>query len=94
MKITPNDSCTVVLTQLGADVLNAENIKANAHLACLALKQNYVAGDTYKAQLWHIMKTFGDYCHLGSKIPFSDLYYKEEPPNSSRVIRTIPKKVQ
>lgn len=94
MKITPNDACSVVLTQLGADILNSQNSKANEHLDCLALKQNYAVGDIYKAQLWHLMKTFGDYCHLGSKIPFSDMYFKEEPPNSSKVFRNLPKKVQ
>lgn len=65
-----NDYAEVVLTQLGADILN-ERVAYYKNLIPNYSEKNYIAGETYKASLWSIMQDFGTHMQLGSKVPFS-----------------------
>lgn len=76
MKINLNDKCTVVLTQSGADWINKINAASNQTEWIKAVefkyKQDYVAGDEYKDQLWRIMEMFSPMLGLGCEVPFEN----------------------
>lgn len=71
MKINLNQQATVILTQRGADILNAENKKWNDFFATKGIvhgaKEEYQEKDSYKSQLWSLFETFGgnDKMYLG-----------------------------
>lgn len=63
MKINLNQQATVILTQRGADILNADNKENNKKLHTFGYgnlyKEDYKEGDSYKGQLWCLFETFG-----------------------------------
>lgn len=63
MKINLNQQATVILTQRGADILNAENKKWNDFFHYKGIerfsKEDYKAGEVYRNQLWSLFETFG-----------------------------------
>lgn len=80
MQLKPTKVVHVVLTALGADILNAENKRLNKELLTDTFKANYSEGDSYSTPLWNAMSIFGSYCYLGAKSPIISIYIDEEPP--------------
>jgi hypothetical protein len=71
MKFNINNYVSVVLTQTGADIFNAneeywENILPQGSSRGI----RYKVGDTMRAQMWHMFQLFGPHIHLGGEIPF------------------------
>lgn len=76
MKINLNQSATVILSQRGADILNAENKKWNDFFKAKNIehgsKEDYKKGDSYKGQLWSMFQTFGgEHIYMGCEV-FAD----------------------
>lgn len=60
MKINLNQRATVTLTQLGADIWNANRPRANVRAQ---------AGDKKTDQLWEIARIFGPFLIVGCVMP-------------------------
>ena len=78
--ITPNDTVHVTLTATGADTLNDLNKRANTGFllrSTVRFRTDYIEGEVYRDQLWHIFKVFGDKLDLGLVVPFTDLWLAE-----------------
>ena len=71
-----NEYCTVVLSKVGADILNEYNARSNAQFKLAGIsvstKIDYKEGDTFKNQFWYMMALFGDSLVLGIEAPFKD----------------------
>ena len=69
MKINLNDSCFVVLTNVGAEHINQINNKANLRFS-VDFRVDWKEGDIYRGQLWSLMELFGSSLGLGNPVPF------------------------
>lgn len=67
-----NDPVKIVLTKLGANVLNYENKEFNK-LFNRELRTDYKAGDVYENLLWLIIVIFAESCEDPLKPPFTNL---------------------
>lgn len=67
-----NEPATVILTVLGANVLNANNEEFNEKFK-RELKTDYKEGDTYENLLLVILHHFSDYYEDPFHIPFTNL---------------------
>lgn len=63
MNINLNDFVSVTLSQLGATILNQQNIRHGR-------TPEYSPGDTYKTQIWILMEVFGPFIGIGKQQPF------------------------
>lgn len=70
-----NDCVKVILTQRGADILNAMNSNYKEQIPSLNWRTDYKDGDTYKTSLWSLFADFGNYMCAGAEITFTKLEY-------------------
>ena len=71
-----NSTAQVQLTQVGADILNTLNKKANGGFllnSSVRFRVDYKANEIYKNQLWFLFEVFGSSFKLGAEAPFHDL---------------------
>lgn len=66
------DPATIVLTELGANILNAENVDFNEKFNH-ELKTDYKEGDVYENPLWLILVHFNDCYGDPFRPPFTNL---------------------
>jgi hypothetical protein len=68
--INLNASCEVVLTEVGAARLN--QIDEELYSNCPRLKRTlpYIAGATYRSQIWCLFRDFGPIVGIGLAVPF------------------------
>lgn len=73
MKFDVNQSARVVLTERGAQILNAERDRL-ASLYPLGYHSPIRSeGDIYKASIWSLMHDFGPFMVLGAMSPFQSI---------------------
>lgn len=65
-----NDTVSVELTEYGADFLNEYYLK-------YCIKSYYKESHVFKAQLWYIMRIFGESISLIRQNPFNNLKLEE-----------------
>lgn len=71
-KVNLNDNVKVILTQYGANKLNA--MRSSFYKKFPGLFHWYEEGETYVTQLWTLMEEFGDDMYLTNpNMPFENL---------------------
>lgn len=85
MAFTPNDYCTVTLTEAGAAMLNAKGTALNeAFKNGPHWRTDWKAGDDYRATFWCMCSDFEHSFRAGAAMAFSDLCLEPESPAGAK----------
>lgn len=73
-EFTPNDYVTIVLTEHGADLLNAKGRHLNDAFPKQPMwRTDFKEGDEVRDQFWSVVGDFSECWRAGAAMPFSDL---------------------